>query len=63
MGWKVFRKIGGCTGNDSHDSHISTSHAVEIALGEAVILKVSTSEAISSPPVGRELLSFASVAS
>ena len=47
VGWKVFRKIGGCTGNDSHDSHISTSHAVEIILGEAVIFKVSTSDEIS----------------
>ena len=47
VGWKVFRKIRGCTGNDSHDSHVGTSHAVEIALGEAVILKVSTSDEIS----------------
>ena len=47
VGWKVFRKIGGCTGNDSHDSNISTSHAVEIILGEAVIFKVSTSDEIS----------------
>ena len=47
VGWKVFRKIAGCTRNDSHNSHISTSHAVEKALEEAVILKVSTSDEIS----------------
>ena len=47
VGWKVFRKIGGCTGNDSHDSHVSTSHAVEIALRKAAILKFSTSGQVS----------------